>query len=59
MSIVGRTFEQAIKKGQQSMDVHMKTITEQNNTIIDNMNEIIDLQKKICDKLEIKYKEEN
>jgi predicted RNase H-like HicB family nuclease len=58
MSIVGRTFEQAIKKGQQSMDVHMKTITEQNNTIIDNMNEIIDLQKKICDKLEIKYKEE-
>jgi len=58
MSVIARTFEQAIKKGQASMDVHMKTITEQNNTIIDNENEMIDLLKKICDKLDIKYKEE-
>jgi len=56
--MIGRTFEAAIKKGQDGMDKHIQTLTEQNNIMIDNMNEIIDLQKAICKKLEIEYKEE-
>ena len=48
----------AIEKGQNSMDENLKKLTDQNDIIIDNMNEFIDLMKKVCDKLEIKYSEE-
>jgi len=54
MSIIGRTFEQAIKKGQESTQKHMDKLVELMDTIIKNENEIIQQQKKICDKLGIK-----
>ena len=53
MSIIGRTFEQAIKQGQNSMEGHLAKITALMETIITNENEIIVQQKKICDKLGI------
>ena len=53
MSIIGRTFEKAIKDGQNSMTTHLESLKQQNDMIIDNMNEIIQQQKKICDKLGI------
>jgi hypothetical protein len=43
----------AIKKGQESMQEHIDTLTEQNTTIIDNMNEMIMLLKKVCVKLDV------
>jgi len=59
MSIVGRTFESAIKKGQEGMEKHIQILTEQNDIIIANMNEIIDQQRAICKKLDIEFKEED
>jgi len=53
MSIIGRTFEEAIKKGQESTKSHMEKLQELLETVIENENEIIQQQKKICDKLGI------
>jgi len=48
-----RGIESAIKKGQDSMAEQIAALNMQFETMIDNMNEIIDYQKKICDKLGI------
>ena len=53
MSIIGRTFEQAIKKGQDSMQKNVDNLTAQNNEIIDKLNWIMITQQKICDHLNI------
>lgn len=52
-SILGRTFEQALKKGQDQVSGSISSLTDQNNTMIENQNEMIMLMKKICDKLGI------
>lgn len=46
-------FEGAVKKGQDSVSSSVEALQKQNDTIIDNMNEMIMLLKKICDKLEV------
>ena len=53
MSIVGRTFEKAIAKGQENTKVHMDKLQELLEIIIENENEIMKQQKLICEKLEI------
>lgn len=59
MSVIGRTFEAAIKKGQENTKAHIEVLQKQNDDIIDNLNEMIVLMKKICDKFEIKADIEN
>jgi len=53
MSVLARGFEQAIKKGQASMEGHIQTLTEQNNEIIEKLNWVMTSYQKICDKLEV------
>jgi len=53
MSILARSIESSIKKGQESMSTHIKKLTEQNDIIIDNLNDIMVNIKKLCDKVGI------
>jgi len=53
MSIIGRTFESAIKKGQDSMKSNMDKLSNQNDEIIDKLNELIINQHRILKKLDI------
>ena len=57
MGITDR-LQSAIKKGQEESNKSISVLEGQNSIIIDNMNEIIELQKKICDKLGIEAKVE-
>ena len=58
MSIIQKQLEKAMAKGQQSIGEHIKTLTEQNDEIIENLNEMIDLMEQVCKKLDIKTKVE-
>ena len=53
MSILARSIESSIKKGQEGMSTHIKKLTEQNDIIIDNLNDIMVNIKKLCDKVGI------
>jgi hypothetical protein len=59
MSMIVRGIEDAIKKGQASVAENIKILVEQNNTMIDNQNEMITLMLKICKKFKISAKTEN
>ena len=57
MSIIGRTFEKAIASGQKKSQEELNQLSEQlksfESNVVDAINELIILQKKVCDKLEI------
>jgi len=56
MSIIGKTFEKAIARGQESTKAHMEKLQELLETVIENENEIMLQQKKICEKLDVQCK---
>jgi len=47
-------LQKAIQSGQESSRKNINLLEEQNKTIIANEDEIIELLKKVCDKLDIK-----
>jgi len=63
MSIISRTFEAAIQKGQKKSQEELNQLSDQlksfESNVVDAINELIVLQKKVCDKLEIKMEVEN
>lgn len=51
MSLIINQIKKANEQGQANIQKHINALQEQNNQIIENLNEIILLQKKICDKV--------
>ena len=58
MSIIENTIKKALQKGQESIADSVAMLHEDNITIIANQNEMILLQKKLCDHAGIEAKVE-
>lgn len=51
--VIGRSMRAAVEKGQENVKRNVSVLEAQNKVIIENLNEVILLLKKVCDKLEI------